>query len=61
VGDRAVKGDELIEEIRRADAKCKIAKQVIANNNTILKALSIAQDNGIDLKNAKEKLKLLAE
>jgi hypothetical protein len=61
LGDRSLKGDDLKEEIRRAEAKCKVAQQIIANNNTILKAVAVAQENGIDLKTAKEKLKFLTE
>jgi hypothetical protein len=61
LGDRNLKGDDLSEEIRRAEAKCKVAQQIIANNNTILKAVAVAQENGIDLNTVKEKLKLLTE
>ena len=33
LGDRDIKGEELAEEIRRADAQCRVAQQIIANGN----------------------------
>jgi hypothetical protein len=38
LGDRDIKGEELSEEIRRAEAKCKVAQQIIANANLVLNA-----------------------
>ena len=35
LGDRSVKGEELNEEIRRAETLCKVAGQIIANNGLI--------------------------
>jgi hypothetical protein len=61
LGDRDIKGGGLTEEIRRAEARCKVAQQIIANNNTILKAVAAAQGNEIDPRNAKERLRLLTE
>lgn len=51
LGDRDLKGEDLNEEIRRADAKCKVAQQIIANANLILNAAK-ASDSFID-KNSK--------
>ena len=49
LGDRDLRGEELQEEIRRADAKCKVAQQIIANANLILNAAK-AVDGFIDKK-----------
>jgi len=49
LGDRDLKGESLAEEIRRAEAKCKVAQQIIANANLVLKAVS-AVDNFVDKK-----------
>jgi len=49
LGDRDLKGEQLEEEIRRADAKCKVAQQIIANANLVLKAAE-AVDNFVDKK-----------
>ena len=46
LSDRSVKGKELDEEIKRGDAKCKIAQQIIANNNSIVNAFK-AVDSSI--------------
>jgi hypothetical protein len=59
LSDRSVKGDELTEEMRRAEIQCKVAQQIIANNNFILRAVIAAQESGIDLQTVKEKLNLL--
>ena len=42
LGDRDLKGEDLNEEIRRADAKCKVAQQIIANGNLVLNAIKSA-------------------
>jgi len=42
--DRTVKGEELTEQIRRSEAVGKVAAQVIANANLVLKAC-VAKDN----------------
>jgi len=42
--DRDIKGADLTEEIRRSEAVTKVAAQVIANANLILKA-NVAMDN----------------
>ena len=39
LGDRSIKNKDLDEEIRRADAMCKVAGQVISNGNLILNAM----------------------
>jgi len=49
LGDRDLKGDELAEEIRRAEAKCRVAQQIIANGNLVLNAAK-AVDGFIDKK-----------
>jgi hypothetical protein len=49
LGDREIKGDALQEEIRRAEAKCKVAQQIINNANLILNATKAA-DGFIDKK-----------
>lgn len=54
--DRDVKGDELTEEIRRSEAVTKVAGQIIANANLVLKAC-IAADNS----NGKMKLPAMIE
>jgi hypothetical protein len=40
LGDRDIKGDELTEEINRAEAKCRVAQQILVNANL---ALSVAK------------------
>ena len=49
LGDRDIKGDELKEEICRAEAKCKVAQQIITNANLVLNAAK-AVDGFIDKK-----------
>ena len=49
LGDRDLKGEELAEEIRRAEARCKVAQHIIANGNLILNAIRTA-DGFIDKK-----------
>lgn len=44
LGDRDIKGDDLKEEIRRAEAKCKVAQQIIANANLVLNAAKFADN-----------------
>ena len=38
LGNRDIKGEALNEEIRRADALCKVAGQIIANGNLVVNA-----------------------
>ena len=47
LGDRELNGEELTAEIRRADAMCKVAGQIIANGNLALSAAKFV-DNAID-------------
>jgi hypothetical protein len=49
LGDRDLKGEELNEELRRADMKCRVAQQIIANANLVLNATR-AVDSFIDKK-----------
>jgi hypothetical protein len=49
LGDRDLKGEYLAEEIRRAEAKCRVAQQIIANGNLVLNAVRTA-DGFIDKK-----------
>ena len=44
LGDEDLKGDELKEELERADSMARIATQIVQNNNTALKAIKIADD-----------------
>ena len=59
--DKDIKGDELNEHIRRAEATTKVAQQIIANQNFMLKATLAAIDNGFVGPEAKAKIKLLTE
>jgi len=59
--DKSLKGEELKEQMCRADATAKIAQQIIASNNFALKAALAAINNGIMDTAAKAKLKQLAE
>jgi len=58
--DQSIKGEELDNQIRRADAATKIAQQIISNNNLILKTTLAAIDMGVMVPDAKLKLKALA-
>ena len=42
LGDRNIKGEELKEEIRRREAQCKVAQQIIANGTLVVKAAQVA-------------------
>lgn len=44
LSDEDLKGEELKEELNRADSMAKIAGQIIQNNNTILKTFRIADE-----------------
>ena len=44
LGDRDLKGEALAEEIRRAEAKCKVAQAIIANGNLVLNAVRTADN-----------------
>jgi hypothetical protein len=46
LGDRSIKGEDLTEEIKRAEAVCKVSGQIIANGNLALNAIRTA-DNAI--------------
>ena len=46
LGDRSLKGDELAEEMKRSDAKCRVAQQIIANQNLALNAAKFAEEHG---------------
>jgi hypothetical protein len=56
LADRDVKGEELLEEIRRTDAIVKVSTQIVNNNSLLLKA-KIAVDNS----NGKMKLPAMLE
>jgi hypothetical protein len=58
--DKNIKGDDLKEYIQRAEAATKVAQQIIASQNFMLKAIDTAIDNGF-VNEAKSKLKLLTE
>lgn len=42
--DDEIKGEELREELLRADAVSKIAQQIIANGSLVLKAQKVSDD-----------------
>ena len=50
LGDRGIKGEELDEEVKRAEAACKVAEQIIANNNLMLRAAIAADQAGGKMK-----------
>jgi hypothetical protein len=58
--DKNLKGDELKEYMQRAEVAAKVAQQIVANQNFMLKAINTAIDNGF-VNEAKSKLKLLTE
>jgi hypothetical protein len=49
LGDRELKGEPLDEEIRRSEAKCRVAQQIIENASLVLRAV-VAADNFGDTK-----------
>jgi hypothetical protein len=59
ITDKSIKGEELGEQIRRADAASRIATQIIANQNFQLKAALAALEHGVITPEAKSTLKLL--
>jgi len=59
--DKSVKGEDLQEQIQRAETAAKVAQQIIANQNFTLKATLAAINNGILEPGAKTKLKQLTE
>jgi hypothetical protein len=44
LGDEELKGEELVQEINRANAIQAVAGQIIANGNLVLKAHVVKQD-----------------
>ena len=46
LSDEDVKGEELDEEIRRAEAVCNVATQIISNGSLALKAEKMKQEYG---------------
>ncbi len=58
LGDEDLKGDELKDEIERADSMARIATQIVQNNNTILKTIKMADDM-MDAGNSKRVMKLI--
>lgn len=58
LGDEDLKGDDLKEEIERADSMARIATQIVQNNNVILKTIKIADDM-IDARNTERVLQLV--
>jgi len=57
LGDRSIKKEELAEELRRAEMQCKVAQQLIANGNLILKAVKVKDT----MKNKGAKMPLLPD
>lgn len=60
LGDEDLKGDELKEEIERADSMAKIATQIVHNNNVILKTIKMADDM-MDTSNTERVLQLVGK
>ena len=58
LGDEDLKGEDLKDEIERADSMARIATQIVQNNNTILKTIKYADDM-MDVKNSERVIKLL--
>lgn len=58
LGDEDLKGDDLKEEIERADSMARIATQIVQNNNVILKTIKIADDM-MDARNTERVLQLV--
>ena len=58
LGDEDLKGDELKEEIERADSMARIATQIVQNNNTILKTIKMADDM-LDIEHGKQVMTLV--
>ena len=58
LGDEDLKGDELKEEIERADSMARIATQIVQNNNTILKTIKMADDM-LDIEHGKQVMALV--
>ena len=58
LGDEDLKGDDLKEEIERADSMARIATQIVQNNNVILKTIKIADDM-MDARNTERILQLV--
>jgi hypothetical protein len=44
LGDRSITGEDLKEEIGRAEAKCRVAQQIIAGGNLLLNAAKAADN-----------------
>jgi len=59
--DKSVKGEALEVYIKRAEATVKVSQQIIANNNTLLNVIKVANECGVDPSTLKNKLKLLTE
>ena len=58
LSDEDLKGDELKDEIERADSMARIATQIVQNNNTILKTIKMADDM-MDAGNSTRVMKLI--
>jgi len=59
--DKSVKGEELDEYVKRSESAIKVAQQIIANNNSMLNAIKVANDFGFTSKTFENKLKLITE
>jgi hypothetical protein len=60
LSDRTVKGDDLSEEIRRAEAKCKVAEKLIASGKLYVDAIKAA-DGKIEKTNLPKLLAALTD
>ena len=58
LSDEELKGEELKDELDRADKMAKVASQIIQNSNTIIKTVKMADDL-LDYNNSKKVLALV--
>ena len=58
LGNEDLKGEDLKNEIERADSIARVATQIVQNNNVILKTLKMADDM-MDLENSRRMLRLI--
>ena len=49
LNDTTIKGQELNDEIRRAQAMGKVAQAIIANGRMVIDALKMAEDTGMEI------------
>jgi len=47
LNNAAIKGSELTEEIRRAEAMCRVSSQIISNGHMVINAYKMAEECGL--------------